>query len=176
VKTLHYLVTTFFLLVVLTACRSLPKTTESPKFTATAASLQTMQPTKVAIPTDLAFSTPLVQVLDQSGLNILSIQGSTYMAMFQSTDKAVWIKTDEGIVEVIFFANSAEVEQIHIAEQINETKGRYLYTIRAPARILLHDQTIDAAFPLYFTVKNDMLLITSSEELEKTLKHIFSGQ
>jgi hypothetical protein len=98
------------------------------------------------------------------------------MAMFQSTDKAVWIKTNEGIVEAVFFANPAEVEQIHIAEQTTETEGRYLYTIQAPAPTLLHDQTIDAAFPLYFTVKNDMLLITSSKELDQTLKHIFSGQ
>jgi hypothetical protein len=106
----------------------------------------------------------------------VSVQSSTYVAMFQSTDKAVWIETNEGIVEAVFFASSAEVEQIHIAEQKNEAEGRYLYTIQAPAPTQLHDQTIDAAFPLYFTGKNDMLLITSSEELDKTLKHIFSGR
>lgn len=42
--------------------------------------------------------------------------------------------------------------------------------------MLLHDQTIDAAYPLNFTGKNEMLLITSSAELDKTLKRIFSGQ
>jgi hypothetical protein len=98
------------------------------------------------------------------------------MAMFPSTDKAVWIKTNEGIVEAIFFDDSAEVEQIHITEQPNKTTGRYLYTIQAPAPTLLHDQTIDADYPLYFTVKNDMLMITSSDELNQTLKHIFPAQ
>ncbi len=174
-KTPHHFAITFFLLVVLTSCASMLKPTESPKLTSTSVVTQTIQPTKVAIPTDLAFSTPLVQGLSQSGLNIVSVQSSTYMAMFQSTDKAVWIKTNEGIVEAVFFANSVEVEQIHIAEQTNEAGGRYLYTIQAPAPTLLHDQTIDAAFPLYFTVKNDMLMITSSAELDKALKHIFSG-
>ena len=96
--------------------------------------------------------------------------------MFSSTNKAVWIRTNEGIVEAVFFANSAEVQQIHIEEQTNQAESRYLYTIQAPAPTLEHDQTIDAAFPLYFTAKNDILLITSSEELDKTLKHIFLRQ
>jgi hypothetical protein len=169
-KALHLLVTTFFLLVALSSCTSAPKLTESPSLTAVT------QPTQIVIPTDLTFSTPLVQVLSQSGLTIFSVQSSTYTAMFPSTDKAVWIKTNEGILEAIFFANSAEVEQIRITEQPNRSAGRYLYTIQAPSPILLHDQTIDAAFPLYFTAKNDILMITSSEELDKALKHIFSGQ
>jgi hypothetical protein len=161
VKTPHHLAAAFFLLVVLTSCTSVPKPTESPK---------------VVIPTDLAFSASLVQVLSQSGLGILSVQSSTYMAIFPSTDKAVWIKTNEGIIEVIFFADSSEVEQIHITEQPNKTAGRHLYIVQAPPPTLWHDQTIDAAYPLYFIVKNDMLMITSSEELDKTLKHIFSEQ
>lgn len=129
------------------------------------------------IPTDLAFSTQLVQTLSQSGLHIMSVQSSTYMAMFPSTQKAVWIKTNEGIVEAVFFADSAEVEQIHITEKLNDAeKGRYLYTIQAPPPTLLHDLTIDAAFRLYFTAVHDMLMETSSTELDKTLKHIFLGQ
>ena len=106
----------------------------------------------------------------------MSVQSSTYMAMFPSTDKAAWINTNEGIIEVIFFADPSEVEQIDITEQPNQTAGRYLYIIQAPPPTLLHDQTIDAAYPLYFTIRNDMLVITSSEELDKALKHILSGQ
>lgn len=155
-KTLHLPV--FLPLIVLASCTSTPK------------------PTEVVIPADLAFSAPFVQVLSQSGITIVSVQSSAYTAMFPSTDKAVWMKTDEGIVEAIFFDDPAEVKQLHITEQRNRTAGRYLYTIRAPSPTLLHDQIIDAAYPLYFTVKQDMLLITSSEELDKTLKHIFTGQ
>ena len=95
--------------------------------------------------------------------------------MFQSTDKAVWIKTDAGIVEAVFFLDPAEVKQIHIAQSPNATTGRYIYTIHAPPPTLLHDQTIDAAFPLYFTVARGMFMETSSAELDKTLKRIFLG-
>jgi PBP1b-binding outer membrane lipoprotein LpoB len=176
VKTLHHLATTLFLLVVLTSCASTPKPIESQKLTETTVPIQTVQPTQVVIPADLTFSTPLVQALSQSGLSVMSVQGSTYTALFPSTDQAVWIKTNKGIVEAVFFAESVEAEQIHITEQPKKTTGRYLYTIQAPPPILLHAQTIDAAFPLYFTVKSDMLMITSSEELDKTLRQIFLEQ
>src|SRR5258706_5493388 len=176
-KTLPRSVRTWFLLVLLASCTNTPKPTESPKLTEATVSTQTIQPTQVAIPTDLAFSTLLVHVLSQSGLSILSVQSSTYMAMFPSTNKALWIKTNERIVESVFFADSAEAEQIHITEQPNEAeKGRYLYIIQAPPPTLLHDLTIDAAFRLYFTAAHDMLIETSSAELNKTLKHIFLEQ
>ena len=157
-KTLSHPTRIFFLLVALASC-----TNASP-------------PTQVVIPTDLAFSNPLIAELSQAGLSILSVQSSTYMAMFPSTDQAVWIKTDEGVVEAIFFADPVEVQRLHVLEQPDEKDGRHRYTLQAPPPTLLHDQTIDAAYPLYFLIKKDMLIVTSSEELDKTLQHILSGQ
>lgn len=168
-KTLHDLAITFLLVVALTSCSSASRPTEP------ASSIQTIQPTGVVIPSELAFSTPLIEALSQSGLTILSVQSSTYTAMFSSTDKAVWIKTNQGIVEAIFFADPSEVEQIHITEQPDTTPGRHLYTIQAPPPTLLQEQTIDAAYPLYFTVNNNMLIITASEQLDKVLKLNFSA-
>jgi len=177
VKTPRHFAITFFLFVVLTSCSSIPKPTESLKLTSIPVTAQTTQPTQVVIPTDLAFSTPLVQILSQSGLSILSVQGSVSSAYFQSTNKAVWIETNKGIVEAVFFADSAEVEHIHITEKPNESEtGRYLYTIQAPPPTLLRDLTIDAAFRLYFTTAQNMLMQTSNAEFDKTLKQIFSGQ
>ncbi len=166
--------TTWLLLVMLTSCTGAPKPAEPPKLAATTAPTQAAQPTEVAIPTELAFSIPLVQLLSQSGLTILSVRSSKYMSLFQSSNKAAWIETDEGIVEAVFFADPAETEQIHITQQSNVTAGRYIYVIQAPPPILLQDRTIDAAFPLYYTVERGMFMETSSAELDKTLKRIFS--
>jgi hypothetical protein len=144
------------LLVILTAC--------------TASPAPPTRPTRAEIPADLAFSAPLVQLLRQAGLSVLAVQSSTYMAMFRSTDKAAWIKTDQGVVDAVFFADAAEAGQVRITPQPNGTVGRYLYTIRAPAPTLLQDQTIDSAFPLYFTVAGNMFMVTTSAELDTTLQ------
>jgi hypothetical protein len=138
-------------------------------------STQTLRPTPIGIPADLDFSSSLVQLLNNSGLNVLSVQSSTWNGMFQSTNKAVWIKTDQGIVEAVFFADPTEAKQIQITRLSNTRAGRYIYKIQAPPSTLLHDVTIDAAFPLYFTMQHGMFLITSNAELDITLKRILSN-
>ena len=164
------------IVVILVSCTSAAGPTKSPPLEETAATKHGMQSTPVGIPTDLAFATALVQLLSQSGVGIRSVQSSKYMAMFESTDQAVWIQTDEGIVEAVVFTDPSEARQIHITQQPHETAGRYLYRIQAPPPTLSHDQTIDAAFPLYFTVERGMFMVTSSPELDNTLKSIFTGR
>jgi hypothetical protein len=148
----------------LTACSS-----QTPTFR------QTFQPTLIAIPPDLDFSSSLVRLLSNSDLNVQSVQSSIWNGMFQSTNKAVWIKTDQGIVDAVFFSDPAEARQIQVTRQSNTTVGRYIYKIQALPSTLSHDVTIDAAFPLYFTMRHAMFLVTSSAELDKTLKRIISN-
>lgn len=127
------------------------------------------------VPADLAFSTALVQRLSRSGLAVLSVQGSTYAAMFPSTGKAAWIRTDQGILDAVFFDDPAAAGQIHVTQSPGSTGGRFLYILRASPPVLLHDQTIDAAFPLYFTTAPGMFLLTGSAPLDRSLKRIFPG-
>jgi hypothetical protein len=134
-----------------------------------------MAPTAIPSPTDLAFANPLVELLRGGGLTVLSVRGSVYNGMFQSTDQAAWIQTDQGIVEAAFFPDSAEAGLIRVTPVTGEV-GRYIYKIQAPAPTLSHDVTIDAGFPLYFTVQDSMFLVTSSTGLDETLKRILPGQ
>jgi hypothetical protein len=142
---------------------------------ATATPGQSAVSTPLAVPTDLAFSMPLVEVLSRSGLRILSVQSSTFMSMFSTTDKAAWIQTDRGILDAVFFASPAEAARIHISLSKGE-EGRFLYTLEAPPPTLAQDVTIDAAFPLYFTVESGILMVTSSAELDQALKRIFPAR
>jgi hypothetical protein len=135
-----------------------------------------LQPTPVAIPADLSFSSSLAQRLSSSGLIVLSVQGSKWNGMFQTTSKAVWIETNKGIVEAVFFANSIEAQQIQVASLSNKIAGRYAYKIQASPPTLVHEVTIDSAFPLYFTAQDNMFLITSNADLYETLKRIFSNK
>lgn len=136
---------------------------------------QTSEPNRVQIPASLAFAAPLVEALNQSGLSITAIQSSVAAAYFQSTDRAVWIETGQGILEAIFFSSDAEAGQVRITENPDQTgAGRYLYTIQAPPPTLPHDLTIDSASKLYFMVAINMLLQTDSADLDQTLKKLFS--
>jgi hypothetical protein len=163
----------WLLLATLTSCISGMKAVESPKLAESIKPTQTTQPTQVVVPADLAFSSPLVQLLNHSGLSVLSVQSSPFMSMFQSTDKAVWIKTDQGIVEAVFFADPVEAEKLSITQQPDTETERYIYTLQAPSATLLHDQIIDSAFPLYFTVARGIFMVTNSTKLDKILKHVF---
>ena len=135
---------------------------------------QTRQPTTVPFSSGLAFATPLIRTLNQSGIHVLSVRDSTFASMFPSTHEAAWIETDKGIVDVLFFATPEEASHISITESPNSPAGRFSYIIQAPSPTLQHDQTIDAAFPLYFTVGHGMLMVTSSQQLNEELKHLFS--
>lgn len=135
--------------------------------------MRTERSTPLAIPTDLSFVAPLVQKLHQSGLEVLSVRGSTFASMFPSTHEAAWIETDQGIVDVVFFANRDEASNISITPSPTAPGGRFVYVIHASSPTLLKDQTIDAAFPLYFTLGHGMFMATSSRQFDETLKRLF---
>ena len=167
-------VTTWLLAIILSACATLPTPSDRPKPADTFSPVQVIEPSQVQIPVSLAFAAPLVEALNQSGLTILSVQSSVSSAYFQSTNEAVWIETNQGILEAVFLADTAEAEQIRITEKSGpQETGRFTYIIQAPAPTLQQDLTIEAAFRLYFTIAQNMLLQTSSPELDQTLKLIF---
>jgi hypothetical protein len=163
------------LLLSLAACSSAPRATGRLGPTVTTSPVQAIAPTAIPWSTDLAFANPLVELLRGGALTVLSVRSSVYDGMFQSTYRAAWIETDRGIVEAVFFADPAEVEQIRVTPVTGEV-GRYIYKIQAPAPTLSHDVTIDAGFPLYFTLQHSMFLVTSNAELDETLKRILPGQ
>lgn len=163
------------LLPALVSCSRAPRATGIPGPTGTTSPAQTIAPTAIALPADLAFAGSLVELLSNAGLAIESVQSSVYMSFFRSTDQAAWIKTDRGIVEAVFFLDSAEAGQIRVTPISGEV-GRYTYRIQAPAPTLSRDVTIDAAFPLYFTMQDAVFLVTSSAALDETLKQILPEQ
>ncbi len=104
----------------------------------------------------------------------LAVQNSIEGALFESPNQAAWIETDQGIVDVVFFLDPAETAYIQITPFPSQTEGRYLYKVQAPPPTMAHDITIDAAYPLYFTVQRGMFMETNSAELDKALKRILA--
>src|SRR5260370_9676560 len=84
------------------------------------------------VPADLAFARPLVQLLVDSGWAVQPVRPSKLNGFFLATNKAAWIDTDKGILEVIFFYNPARVDQIQITEGRSDIASYHKYVIKSP--------------------------------------------
>ncbi len=135
-----------------------------------AESLQPLRSTEIPIPTDLDHAHALVQSLSEAGIAVLSVQHSVEGSLFQSANQAAWIKTDIGVADAVFFLDPAETEHIQVTPLQSQEMGRYLYKVQAPPPTMLQAVTIDAAYPLYFTVGRGMFIETNSAELDKALR------
>src|SRR5574341_138126 len=138
------------------------------------ARVSTVQPTEIPLPVGLTRASTLLGWMTSSGLTILSVQNSIEGAHFQSHNQAAWIKTDRGIVDLVFFLDPAETDPIQVTVLQSQGTALYLYKIQAPFPTMSHEDTIDAAYPLYFTVQRGMFIVTSIAELDKALKRILA--
>ena len=77
------------------------------------------------VPPTLSFANGFVQTLSDSGWSIERVGVSIYNGGMAGTTKAAWIKTDKGVLEVLFYETSAEVEKI----QLEENDGLQLLAI-----------------------------------------------
>ena len=131
-----------------------------------AESLQPIRSAGVPIPSDLGRAEPLVQWLIDAGIPVLSVQHSKEGALFQSANQAAWILTNQGIADAVFL-DPADSEHVTVASLPSQEAGRYFYRVQAPPSLMLNAVTIDAAYPLYFTVRRGMFIETSSEQLDQ---------
>ncbi len=170
------LLTICFLSVVVVACTNASKPNNLPNGVNTnvPTHVSTIQPTEISLPVGLTRASTLLRWMTSSGLTILSVQNSIEGAHFQSPNQAAWIKTDRGIVDVVFFLDPTETDHIQVTPLQSHERGRYLYKLQAPLPTMSHDDTIDAAYALYFTIQRGMFMVTSSAELDKALKRILA--
>ena len=67
--------------------------------------------------------------------------------------------------EVAFFADAPTASTIHVCE--TNSGNRYLYR--------LEDRTIDAAYPMYWSVAGAILIWTTTADLDGSLRRILNG-
>lgn len=170
------LLTLCFLTIVLVGCTSSSTVNKEPNGVNTniAARVSTPQPTDIPLPVGLTRASTLLRWMTSSGLTILLVGNSIEGAHFQSPNQAAWVKTDRGIVDVVFFLDPTESDHIQVTPSPSHDRGRYLYKLQAPLPTMSHDDMIDAAYPLYFTVQRGMFIVTSSAELDQALKRILA--
>jgi hypothetical protein len=124
----------------------------------------------VVIPNQLQHAAEFVQFLQSAGLQVQSVQRSHLEAMFNGVSKTAFITTDRGIIEVVFFPGPTDAEQLTITySRASSQAVRHRYRIQGwPPNG--DGTTIDAAYPLYFTLHKNLFIQTLEPELEGLLK------
>jgi hypothetical protein len=119
------------------------------------------------VPNDLAFAKSFVQLLVDSGWAVQPVRPSKLNGFFLQTNKAAWIDTDKGIMEVVFFDNEADVEQIQITQ---ERSNLHIYTLKTPTET----QRMEGS-ATYFTKHGNMLIVTIDAHLNDALNQLFAS-
>ena len=122
-------------------------------------------------PGDIAYAEAMEfgRFLSAHGLTVESLHRSKLESMFRRVEKAAFIKTDKGIVQVVFFPAPADAEKIKItySKNVAETVP-HKYVIEQP--ITADSQTIESAYPMYFTLHINWFIETSECGLDAILK------
>ena len=120
------------------------------------------------VPGELIYAKNFVQFLSDSGWSIQGVHRSMHESFFRETNKAAYLETDHGILEVVFFDTNAAVEQIQIIEEPSTSPNGHSYLIKSTATT----QRTGGFGPTYFTKYRNMFIITIDRELNDKLQEI----
>ncbi len=126
------------------------------------------------ISSELDFSKEFVQRLKAKGIIVIAVKPSVEGALFKVTpNKAVWIKTKQGIFNVVFFNKSDQAKLISITQIQSGKEDSYKYHLKE--RPNKEPQLIHANRPLYFTIRDNKYIVTDSLKLDKSIKSILTS-
>ena len=126
------------------------------------------------VPPALSFANGFVQTLTDSGWSVERVALSLYNGGMAGTTKAAWIKTDKGVLEVLFYETSADVDKIQLKENDDSTPNYHKYTVRWPNTD--HANGFEGRLPVYFTKYRTMLIISYDRTLADALNKLFADK
>ena len=148
-------------LVFTVGCTSRPVPESAPALTAQKKDVSDL------VPADLGFAKEFVQFLVASGWTVQPVRPSKLNGFFRETKKAAWIDTDKGIMEVVFFDNEADVEQIQITQ---ERSNLHIYILKTPTETRRMEGSAT-----YFTKHGNMLIVTIDARVNEALDRLFAS-
>ncbi len=103
-----------------------------------------------------------LNLLAGAGIKVEAVRRSVYESFFDRYHDARWFRTDQGVVEVVFFGGEAEAHAIRVCASHSDSGFVYRVTGRAGA--------LNANRPLYFTVHANLFIVTDSSELDRAIR------
>ncbi len=125
---------------------------------------------------DVAYADAMefAQFLDKHNLKVQSIHASNLNGFFRGVEKAAYFKTENGVVEVIFFPDTNGAEKLTIKER-REDK-RYIYSFEGLPRSGSHGDRLNSNRPVYFITHRNWFIVTYDEKLSNALKSVFAKE
>ena len=122
------------------------------------------------VPPQVSYATGFVQRLSDGGLWIQRVALSKYNGGYFGPTKAVWVKTDKGILEAVFFDKPADLDRIQLQEEETGNPKNHRYTVT-----LSNGQTVTwdtGHASVYFIKYRDTLIITRDGQLNEDLNFL----
>lgn len=123
--------------------------------------------------TDIAYEEAMkfAQLLREHGFTVRSVHRSKMESFFKGLNKAAFIRTDKGVIEVIFFDDPTGAEKVQVLEQWQDE--RYIYSFQGQPQPNTGDR-MNAAYPVYFIAHHNLFMVTNEPELGTALKQAFA--
>ena len=136
----------------------------TPRSSPTSSTLPSPRAGATACPQTAAQIT-LAQRLAAGGIKVTAESTSTGEGLLPKAAGVCLIDVGNDSFEVAFFADAATASAVRVCE--TRSLDRYLYR--------LTDRSIDAAYPMYWSVSGATLIWTTKAELDDSLRRILNG-
>ncbi|MDQ6796042.1 MAG: hypothetical protein M3067_14735 [Chloroflexota bacterium] len=100
-----------------------------------------------------------------AGIFVTAVSASTGEALFPEALGVCLMDVGTASFEAAFFVDATAASAVHVCESRSGT--RHLYQVAG--------HTVDAAFPLYWTITGDVLAWTSDTQLDRLLSQALGG-
>jgi hypothetical protein len=125
---------------------------------------------QATIPLDLSYATDFVRLVESTGLVVIEVLRSHNEAMLRETHKAAFVRTNKGVIEVVFFPGETDAEKITVTySRIASSAVPHRYVINGEA-INGKSETWEAASPQYITLHKNWFITTSECDLDTLIK------
>jgi hypothetical protein len=122
------------------------------------------------VPLQVSYANGFVQRLSDGGLWIQKVALSKYNGGYFGPTKAVWVKTDKGILEAVFFDKPADLDRIQFQQEETGNPKNHKYTVTLPnGQTVMWDM---GHASVYFIKYRDTLIITRDRELNEALNFL----
>ena len=117
------------------------------------------------VPAQIPFAAEFAQRLSDGGWTVQKVALSKFNDGYFGPTKAAWIKTDHGILEVVYFDKPSELDAVKLVEESPAGTDYHKYEIVLAAKT----ERMEGRLSVFLTKFQDKLIVTYDRKLNEAL-------